>query len=156
MRARQGGQEAACCNLHPGEKCCQPWWQTKGELLFPHFWPGREGVCWETSSWQLRLGAERLLWLCCHCIAAVSRGGPACCSTEETGCFSTRLGPGNLLKQPRGASAFPAAGHRGDAHPAAVCPVGELLSLPQAGAGVSGGYIVLGFCLLKRRKHEET
>lgn len=51
-----------------------------------------------------------------------------------------------------------AAGPRGDVHPAAVCLVGELPCLPQAGAGtdVSGGSPALGFCLLKRRKYEDT
>ena len=115
-------------------------------------------MCWETLRWQLRLGAEGLLLLCCHHIAAASWGGPACCSTGEMGCLLTRLGPGYLLKQPGGASAFLAAGHRGDVHPAATCLVRELLCLPQAGAGtgVSGGSAALGFCLLKRRKYKDT
>lgn len=54
-----------------------------------------------------------------------------------------------FIKAAQGGSAFLAAGHRGDVHPAAVCPV---LSLPQAGGDVSGGSAGMGFCLLKRRK----
>lgn len=52
-----------------------------------------------------------------------------------------------MLKQLGGASAFLAAGHRGDVHPAAACPFRELLSLPQAGAGagIGGGSVALGF-----------
>lgn len=96
---------------------------------------------------------ESPLRLCCHRIAAVSWGGPARCSRGETSFLLTRLESGYLLKQPGGASVIPGAGH-----PAAMCPVGELLSPPQSetGTGASGGSAVPGFCLLKRRKYKET
>lgn len=152
MRVRQGGQEAAACNLHRGGMLSAAVLDKRRAAVPSLLAWDRRSVLRDfelaTQTWG---GESPPVVLSSYCCCILGRSSALFYGRNMLSLNQTWVRV--FIKAARGASVIPGAGH-----PAAMCPVGELLSPPQseAGTGASGGSAVPGFCLLKRRKYKET